>query len=89
MDKDDDLAALLAHELAQMDGMDEDGLFELRWSGGTCPEPLGDAWNMDYLPKANGWPRRWNSMCECCAWRWPAWLTSGMSTGTTATCTRP
>lgn len=51
MDKDDDLAALLAHELAQMDGMDEDGLFELRWSGGTCPEPLGDAWNMDYLPK--------------------------------------
>lgn len=51
MDKDDDLAALLAHELAQMDGMDEAGLFELRWTGGACPEPLGDAWNMDYLPK--------------------------------------
>jgi len=51
MDKDDDLAALLAYELAQMDSMDEDGLFELRWSGGNCPEPLGDAWNMDYLPK--------------------------------------
>ena len=47
----DELAAMLAHELAEMDGMDEDSLFELRWSGGPCPEPLGDAWNMDYLPK--------------------------------------
>lgn len=51
MATNDELSAMLAHELAQMDGMDEDGLFELRWSGGTCPEPLGDAWNMDYLPK--------------------------------------
>lgn len=47
----DELAAMLAYELAEMDGLDEDGLFELRWSGGACPEPLGDAWNMDYMPK--------------------------------------
>lgn len=47
----DELAALLANKLAEMDGMDEDGLFELRWSRGAQPEPLGDAWNIDYLPK--------------------------------------
>lgn len=51
MATNDELAALLANKLAEMDHMDEDGLFELRWSGGTYPEPLGDAWNMDYLPK--------------------------------------
>ena len=51
MATNDELAAMLAHEMAEIDGMDEDGLFELRWSGGACPEPLGDAWNMDYLPK--------------------------------------
>ena len=51
MATNDELAALLANKLAEMDHMDEDALFSLRWSGGTEPEPLGDAWNMDYLPK--------------------------------------
>jgi hypothetical protein len=51
METNDELAALLANKLAEMDNMDEDALFSLRWSGGTAPEPMGDAWNMDYLPK--------------------------------------
>ena len=46
MATNDELAAMLARELAQIDGMEEDGLFSLRWSGGTCPEPVGDAWQL-------------------------------------------
>jgi hypothetical protein len=51
MATNEELVALLANKLAEMDHMDEDALFSLRWSGGPEPEPLGDAWNMDYLPK--------------------------------------
>lgn len=46
----------IASELARIDGYDPDdmhgGLYDLRWTGGREPEPAGDAWNMDYLPKA-------------------------------------
>lgn len=46
----------IACALAREDGFDPDdkhgGLYDLRWSGGPTPEPLGDAWAMDYLPKA-------------------------------------
>ena len=46
----------IASELAMIDGFDPDdehgGLYDLRWQGSSMPEPLGDAWSMDYLPKA-------------------------------------
>ncbi len=49
-------AEALAAELAKEDGYDINdmncGLYDLRWSSGTSPEPLGDAWSMDYLPRA-------------------------------------
>lgn len=52
----DRLTHLIASELARIDGFDPDdqhgGLYDLRWQGGSMPEPLGDAWSMDYLPKA-------------------------------------
>lgn len=51
----DEAAALIASELAAIDGFDaaDDncGLYDVQWTGGPTPEPLGDAWNMDYLPK--------------------------------------
>jgi hypothetical protein len=51
-----DEAAVIACELARIDGYDPEdkqgGLYDLRWSSGSAPEPLGDAWSMDYLPKA-------------------------------------
>ena len=51
----DKVAALIASELAALDGYDPNdpnsGLYDLRWSGGPTPEPEGDAWNMDYMPK--------------------------------------
>lgn len=50
------IVAAIAGELARLDGYDPEdqngGLYDLRWSGGSAPEPLGDAWSMDYLPKA-------------------------------------
>lgn len=46
----------IARALAVEDGYDPDdkacGLYDLRWSGGTEPEPVGDAFTMDYLPRA-------------------------------------
>lgn len=53
-------AELLVHHiacaLAVEDGYDPDdkacGLYDLRWSGGTEPELVGDAFTMDYLPRA-------------------------------------
>lgn len=46
----------IACALAELDGYDPKdqncGLYDLRWSGGPNPEPEGDAWHMDYLPKA-------------------------------------
>jgi hypothetical protein len=40
---------------ARIDGFEPEdengGLYDLRWSSGASPEPLGDAWAMDYLPK--------------------------------------
>jgi len=52
----EDLAVIIASELARIDGYDPEdqhsGLYELRWTGFPTPEPEGDAWNMDYLPKA-------------------------------------
>lgn len=46
----------IACVLAEIDGYDpkdlNGGLYDLRWSGGPNPEPEGDAWHMDYLPKA-------------------------------------
>ena len=51
-----EVATVIATELAKLDGYDptdpHGGLYDLRWSGGTEPEPQGDAWSMDYLPKA-------------------------------------
>ena len=44
--------AELAIKLAEFDGLDEDSMFQLQWSGGSAPEPLGDAFSMDYLPRA-------------------------------------
>ncbi len=56
------LTALIADELARIDGYDPEdqrgGLYDLRWTGGTEPEPAGDAWTMDYLPKAERIARR-------------------------------
>lgn len=53
---DDDLAHQIACVLAEVDGYDPDdmncGLYDLRWSGGSAPEPLGDAFSLEYLPKA-------------------------------------
>lgn len=50
------MAMVIAEYLAMSDGYDPDdrncGLYDLRWSGGTNPEPVGDAWTMDYLSKA-------------------------------------
>lgn len=52
----DDMTRAIACALAKIDGYDPEdlncGLYELRWSGGPNPEPEGDAWHMDYLPKA-------------------------------------
>ena len=52
---DGDVRAI-ACALARLDGYDPSdengGLYDLRWAGGPEPEPLGDAWNMDYMPKA-------------------------------------
>jgi hypothetical protein len=49
------LSVQIACALARMDGYDatdrECGLYDLRWSGGPNPEPEGDAWSMEYLPK--------------------------------------
>lgn len=49
-------AQIIAAELARIDGYDPEdqhgGLYDLRWSGGPSPEPQGNAWSMDYLPKA-------------------------------------
>lgn len=46
----------IACELARIDGYNPEdlhgGLYDLRWSGGPEPEPMGDTWNMEYLPKA-------------------------------------
>lgn len=51
-----DVVTAIACELARIDGYDPEdqhgGLYDIRWSGGPTPEPEGDAWNMDYLPKA-------------------------------------
>lgn len=51
-----DVEREIACALAEADGFDPDdqhgGLYDLRWSGGPAPEPLGDAWTMDYLPRA-------------------------------------
>jgi hypothetical protein len=53
--RDAEVAVLIASELARIDGYDPEdqhgGLYDLRWSGGPNPEPEGDAWHMDYLPK--------------------------------------
>lgn len=46
-----DLAVAIASALADFDGMDEASLHTLRWSYGAQPEPMGDAWCMDYLPR--------------------------------------
>lgn len=52
----DDQIRVIACALAEIDGYDpkdlNGGLYDLRWSGGASPEPEGDAWHMDYLPKA-------------------------------------
>ncbi len=54
-EKELELAVVIAAELAVLDGFNpedpQDSLFTLQWSGGSAPEPLGDAWSMDYLPK--------------------------------------
>lgn len=47
-----DQTVAIAALLADFDGMDLDSLHTLRWSGGAQPEPMGDAWCMDYLPRA-------------------------------------
>lgn len=51
-----DMVTVIACELAKIDGYGPDdthgGLYDLRWSSGANPEPVGDAWNMDYFPKA-------------------------------------
>lgn len=51
----DRMPALIAARLAADDGYDPEdqhgGLYDLRWSGGPEPEPQGDAWSMDYLPR--------------------------------------
>ena len=52
------LAVVIAQELADIDGMDFDDLHQLRWSGGAVPEPVGDAWSMDYYPKGERIARR-------------------------------
>lgn len=53
---DAEFIVALANALAQFDGIDvndpHSGLFDLRWAGGPEPYPLGDAWSMDYEPKA-------------------------------------
>lgn len=56
MNLSDEAVMVIASELARIDGYDPEdqhgGLYDLRWSGGPEPEPQGDAWNMDYLPRA-------------------------------------
>lgn len=53
---DEGLAHRIACELASIDGHDPEDmngeLYHLRWSGGSCPEPLGDMFSLEYLPKA-------------------------------------
>lgn len=46
-----ELSVAIASALADFDGMDEASLHALRWSYGAQPEPMGDAWCMDYLPR--------------------------------------
>lgn len=51
---DGDIAAI-ASELARIDGYDPEdeqgGLYHVVWSG-QPPEPMGDVWNLEYMPKA-------------------------------------
>lgn len=66
----EELAVLIADELARIDGYDPEdphgGLYDLRWSGGPEPEPAGDAWTMDYLPKAERIARSLTSAKQQC-----------------------
>jgi hypothetical protein len=52
---DAEAARLIACELARIDGYDpedqDSDLYDVCWSSGSNPEPLGDVWQMDYLPK--------------------------------------
>ena len=51
----DDLVAIIASELAAIDGFDpndrNDSIYAVQWSGGPASEPLGDEWSINYLPK--------------------------------------
>lgn len=81
--RDDRIALVIAEALAREDGFDpadqDCGLYDLRWSGGVSPEPLGDAWKMDYLPRGEriaaalreqhsahgaGEPVAWQFLCD-------------------------
>jgi len=53
---DADTAHIIACALAAYEGYDPDdkhgGLYDVKWSGGSEPEPLGDLFSLEYLPRA-------------------------------------
>lgn len=50
MDMREKIACAVAEKLIELDGLTMDDAMTLQWQGNP-PEPYGDAWNADYLPK--------------------------------------
>lgn len=48
---DTESTAALAATLAEIDGAEDARLHQLRWTYGSSPEPIGDVWELEYLPK--------------------------------------
>jgi hypothetical protein len=47
---EDQIAAYVGATLAKYDGLTEDDMSQLKWSGGAVPEPEGDRFSLEYWP---------------------------------------
>ena len=45
------IACVIGATLAKLEGMSEDDLSRVKWSGGAVPEPEGDMWTLEYMPR--------------------------------------